>query len=367
MKNLISISCIILLFLYCHCSFSQNLYNSKNVDRTAMTFFDGLQTFRALEYTVTQNPQSEKVYRLQTLPENGFPAIELQGTNQGISVYFEDKLPYDDQYTDNPTPYLSSEAAQVLSGFQRVMKVFDQRFGWKGSDGTGTVPIDIKMKNQFETGSNVITYYSANADGGYFGFERNLNGNKPFQICIDVLAHEMAHSIIRYQTGVYTKIDIPCAEYIAITEGICNIFGIYIKNKINNSSPQNYDWMLASQVLSPAYDIGNPKTNQYADTYYGQYYPQSCVGSSPYEGGGVASRWFYLLSTGLAGSETNDLGYTYTNLTGIGIEKAIQIIWNALPELKANSTYPSLRIITLKAAEQLYGLNSTEYQAVQKA
>lgn len=62
-----------------------------------MSFYDGLQTFRALEYTVDANPNSDKIYRLQTLPENDFPAIELQGIDGGQSVYFEDKT-----YPPNP-------------------------------------------------------------------------------------------------------------------------------------------------------------------------------------------------------------------------------------------------------------------------
>lgn len=63
-------------------AFSQNMYNQKNVDRTAMSFFDGQQTFRALEYS-TDPGGNDKVYRLQTLPENGFPAINFTGGKRG--------------------------------------------------------------------------------------------------------------------------------------------------------------------------------------------------------------------------------------------------------------------------------------------
>lgn len=367
MKKLLFYFLTVLGMLPGHSSMSQNTYNEKNVDRTAMSFFDGQQTFRALEYTVSPDPQSQKVYRLQTKPENGFPEIKMQGFSQGSSVYFEDKAPYDDQFTDNPTPYLSSEAVQIFSGFQRVMKVFDQRFGWKGGDGIGVVPVDIRVKNSFETGSYFLTYYTGEPTGGFFTFQRNLNDNKPFQTTIDVLAHEMTHSILRHKTGVYTRDNSPCSESFAIYESICNIFGIYVKNKILNSSPQNYDWLFAPQVLNLGFDTSNPKTAQFADTYNGQYYPQSCVGEKPYHAGGVASRWFYLLSSGFQGSQQNDLGYTYQNLNGIGIEKAIQIVWDALPALKAYSNYPAFKLFTLQTAEKLHGLNSTEYQAVEKA
>lgn len=364
MKHIKKLAAAIYLLMLHPAIFAQ--YNPNNVDRTALSFFDGMQTFRAMEY-YTDPQLTNKVYRLQTLSENGFPAITLTGISQGNTVFFEDKIPYDDQYTDNPTPYLSSEAVQILSGFQRVMTAFDQRFGWKGSDGAGIVPIDIKIKNQAETGYKSQSYYLGDANGGYFGFERNLNDSKPFQTTVDVLAHELTHSIIRYKTGIYSKNDVSCSEYHAIIEGLSNVFGNYIKNKINNANPQNYDWVLAPQLLSITFDIRNPKARQYADTYQGQYYPPSCPGSSANAAGGVALKWFYLLSAGLTGPVTNDLGYTYQNLAGVGVEKAIQIIWDALPKLKVYSDYPAFKTFTLGAAKQLYGLNSAEYQAVEKA
>src|SRR5688572_3857172 len=87
-------------------AFSQKMYNQKNVDRTAMSFFDGQQTFRALEYS-TDPGGNDKVYRLQTLPENGFPEVNLQESGPGGFINFEDKAPYDNQFTDNPATFLS--------------------------------------------------------------------------------------------------------------------------------------------------------------------------------------------------------------------------------------------------------------------
>lgn len=75
-----------------------------------------------------------------------------------------------------------------------------------------------------------------------------------------------------------------------------------------------------------------------------------------------------LLTDGFQGSAYNDLGLGYSGLTGIGPEKAIQIVWDAIPLLKTySSDYPAFSFATLKTAEKLYGLHSTEYQAVQNA
>ena len=67
MKKILILLPSVQVWILGHSSFSQQIYNEKNVDRTATSFFDGQQTFRALEYTVDPDPQSEKSYRLQTL------------------------------------------------------------------------------------------------------------------------------------------------------------------------------------------------------------------------------------------------------------------------------------------------------------
>ena len=370
MKNLRYLLLGVFLLLLRHAVLSQPLYNAKNVDRTATSFFDGSQTFRALEYTSTPDPQSTKVYRLQTLPENGFPAIELQGFNGGQSVYFEDKTPYDNQFTDNQTQYLSAEAVQTFYSFQRVMEVFDQRFGWKGIDGMGNIPIKIALKNSDDDPNQPATYseFYINGADKYFSFARSLSDNISLRNSIDAVAHEYTHAIFYHKNPAATYTQDLCSEYKTINEGIADVFGVYIKNKLKQSLPQNYDWLFGQQIYSKPWPLYDPKNHEFADTYNGEYYVNTCAESyDPHPGGGVAEKWFYLLSEGFQGSAYNDLGYGYTNLNGIGVEKAIQIVWDAMPLVKVYSDYPAFKKFTLQAAEKLYGLHSTEYLAVQNA
>jgi hypothetical protein len=216
------ISCLAFIFLSLN-SFAQTLYNPKNVDRTAMSYFDGQQTFRALEYST--DPQgNNKVYRLQTLPENGFPGIILLGTEFGISKYFEDKAPHDDLYTDNATPFLSVEAVQSHYGFQRVMKEFSQRFGWKGIDGAGVKSVNIYMVNTDETPDEPAIQASY-INNDYFKFGRSLNGAKPFINTMEVIAHEFSHAIFYHRTGIVKDWQQLCSEYRTLNEGMLTYLG----------------------------------------------------------------------------------------------------------------------------------------------
>lgn len=349
---------------------AQNLHNANNVDRTAMSYFDGLQTFRALEYTVDADPKSDKIYRLQTLPENGFPSIEMQGIDGPQSVYFEDKLPYDDQFTDNQTQYLSAEAVQTFYSFQRVMEAFDQRFGWRGIDGIGAAPIKIYLRNSDEKPTEPPTYsnYYNDYTNEYFECYRSLTDNQSFRNTIDCIGHEYTHAIFQHRTGTIDYLQYLCNEYRTLNEGIATILGVYIKNKLKQSTPQNYDWYLGPEVFDIPRPLFDPKSHEFADTYNGEYYVNVCTEDyEPHPGGGVIEKWFYLLSAGFQDSAYNDLGYGYSNLTGIGVEKAIQIVWDAMPSIKVYTDYPAFRAFTLQAAEKLYGLHSTEYVAVENA
>jgi hypothetical protein len=348
--------------------FSQTLYNPKNVDRTAASFFDGQQTFRALEYST--DPQgNNKVYRLQTLSENGLPATTLQGTNQGNTVYFEDKDPFDNQFTDNLTPYLSAEAVQLHYGFQAVLKATEQRFGWKGLDGIGVSPVKVLMQNMDEIpdGNGKVYYFNDGADE-YFFFGRSLNDSTdPFASSLEIIGHEFCHAVFQHRANMPLNIEF-CREEESINEGVSFIFGLYIKNKIKQTTPQNYIWTLGDQLDDNPMHVSDPKSHQVADTYNGEFYVNVC--SEDYDlaaASGVVLKWYYLLSEGFPGSAYNDLGYGYSNLQGIGVEKAIQIVWDAIPGFTINTDYPAFRKLTLQVAEKLYGLHSTEYLAVQNA
>ena len=88
---------------------------------------------------------------------------------------------------------------------------------------------------------------------------------------------------------------------------------------------------------------------------------------------GVANHFFYLLSEGSGAKTVNGVSYnspTYdgSTVTGIGRAKADQIWYRALSTYFTSSTdYAGARTGTLKAASDLYGAGSAEYNAVAAA
>ncbi|WP_291200330.1 M4 family metallopeptidase [Dyadobacter sp.] len=251
------------------------------------------------------------------------------------------------------------------------MALLNQRFGWKGIDGIGQKPIKIYLEDsdKFDPKpAHPFGHYYSDATDEYFEFFRSLTDTEPFNNVLEVVGHEYAHAIFHQKTGISFQLTNLCKEVQALDEGIADIHGIYLKNKILQTPPQNFNWLFQEQIENPAEDLSNPKSFGYPDTYLGQFYPNTCYeGFDTHPASSVVVKWFQLLAEGFQGNAYNDLGYGYSNLTGIGVEKAIQIVWDAIPSIKIYSDYPAFKAFTLQAAEKLYGLHSTEYLAVQNA
>ena len=138
-------------------------------------------------------------------------------------------------------------------------------------------------------------------------------------------------------------------------------------------------WLVGEGILinySSMRSMSDPKSsmdgnNPCPDTYQGQHWADTDDTSEDGDYGGVhtnsgvQNKWFYLLTDGDKG--TNDNGYSY-QVTGIGIEKSQQIAYHTLAEYATSeSQYADIRLASLQAAEDLYGENSAEVQAVNAA
>jgi len=74
------------------------------------------------------------------------------------------------------------------------------------------------------------------------------------------------------------------------------------------------------------------------------------------------------LSTSSTGSQTAARCSTPTSsVTGIGVQKAIQIFYNAMLMKTTSSSYPKYRLWTLQAAKNLFPGGCTEFNAIKAA
>ncbi|WP_430612826.1 M4 family metallopeptidase [Flavobacterium sp. JP2137] len=178
---------------------------------------------------------------------------------------------------------------------------------------------------------------------------------------LDVTGHEFTHIVVEYNgsEGLIYQ-----GESGALNESFADIFGTAIEFYVNS----NPNWTIGENIMlrgGAMRSMSNPNLFNNPDTYKGRYWISTL---SEFDNGGVhinsgvQNHWFYLLTEG--GSGTNDLNKSYT-VNGIGIAKAEKIAYrNLTTYLTKQATFLDAYNGSVRAAKDLYGENSPEYEAV---
>jgi len=190
-----------------------------------------------------------------------------------------------------------------------------------------------KFNNAFWDGDE-MTF--GDGDGVIFsGFARSL----------DVVAHELAHGVTQYASGLIYK-----NESGALNEHFSDVFGTSITQWANKETPQDADWLIGDEIMGPdlygealrsmrdpgtAYDnpiIGkDPQPANYANRYTG-----TADNGGVHINSGIPNRAFYLTAT--------ELGDTLV---------AAKIWYHALHFVKPNSTFAQAAVQVADSARIL--------------
>lgn len=350
---------------------AQQIYNQHNVTQDVYIdhYFTGLP-LRVMEYS-TDQAGTILERRLEVLPENDLPYMSARVlTDNFEEIPFINKPPFNGLFDDGiPDFKLATGAATLLFGTEVSLKILKDKFGWIGIDNMAVngKPIIWNLINPGKPSFVAIPAYNPIIKE----FLYKTDGSEPEQINhIEVVGHELVHGIIDKKVGNVNLQNVsPCAERRVLEEALGDIIGLYILNEYEQNSPALYTWTHGKGVAIPGRSFDNPNAIGQPDTYYGNYYENVCPMDADFpehQNATVIDHWYYLLAVGTTGTETNDLGYAY-QFNGIGINKAIQIVWKCLDLLTDKTNFKELKQISLTVAEQLYGLHSTEYLAVMDA
>lgn len=252
----------------------------------------------------------------------------------------------------------------------KVLDYFDVEFNRDSYNDNGA-PITVYQEVMFpfrDSSGNIIGYYGNNAAMGsngemYIGRGGNANSGSDDINTMDIIAHEFAHAVTRSTADlIYEK------ESGALNESFSDIFGAAFEFWADNA---NADWLMGEdlQNFSAFRSMSNPNSYNDPDTYQGSYWADT---NNSYDNGGVHTNsgvqnfWFYLLVEG--GTGTNDIGQSY-NVTGIGLAKAMDIVYKTLTEelVDPNADYFDARTASIQAAADLFTNCSNEFEQVMNA
>lgn len=195
-------------------------------------------------------------------------------------------------------------------------------------------------------------------------------------VALDVAGHEMTHGVTSRSANLTYS-----GESGGLNEATSDIMGTMVEYYANNAnSPANY--LIGERIYKAALGVAQPtKALRYM-------FKPSLDGSSPdcytstignldvHYSSGVANHFYYLLAEGAVVPSNFTSKVTQASLVcngntaikGIGRDAASKIWYRALTVYFTSSTkYAGARTGTLKAAADLYGTGSTQYNAVAAA
>ena len=333
-----------------------------NTSGSAQTMYSGVQNITCDSYT-----GGYRLYESRPLPRGGAVTIQTKNCSNGSNT--------------GSAPEFTNTSANWSSGswstFNQNQAALDAHWAEeKVLDYWSSVHLRYSLNN---TGLNILGYVHYNP-GGYqngwsnaqweptsktmrYGDGDGISWNPVTSL--DIIAHEMGHGICQFTANLTGGV----TESAALNEGLSDIWAACIKYW---ATPNDSIWLIGNRIIrNPFYNcirnLQYPKSllaaeGQHPDTY--KVSPWD-AGGEPHCNSTVLSHWFYLLCQG--GSGTNGIGNAY-NITGIGIDKAQRIVYNAESSyLNSSADYNAARNAMIFAAINLYKDNSPEVISVTNA
>nr|WP_084504566.1 M4 family metallopeptidase [Actinoplanes sp. N902-109] len=205
--------------------------------------------------------------------------------------------------------------------------------GRNGQNGSGAAwPLRVGLNDQ-------NAYY----DGTQVQIGKNTAGQ--WISSADVVGHELGHGIDDNTPGGISGAG--TQEFVADTFGAATEW--YINNP--NDAP---DYQVGEEVnlvgSGPIRYMYNPSLAGDANCY-----SSSTPGSEVHSAAGPGNHWFYLLAQGTSGNgQPASTTCNSTSITGVGIQNAIKIMYNAMLLKTSSSSYLKYRTWTLTAAKSLF-------------
>jgi hypothetical protein len=220
------------------------------------------------------------------------------------------------------------------------------RNGMDGAGGAWPIRVGLNDQNAYYDGTQV--QIGKNTAGGWIG-------------SIDVLAHEMGHGIDDHTPGGISGSG--TQEFVADT------FGASTEWYSNQSSAYDPPDFLVGEEVNL---VGNgPIRNMYNPSALGDpnCYSSSIPGGEVHASAGPGNHWFYLVAEGTNPTNGQPTSPTCNSstVTGLGVQKAIKIMYNAMLMKTSSSSYLKYRTWTLTAAKNLYPGSCTEFNTVKAA
>ena len=337
--------------------------------------YDNLQSSGAVTGTGTSlysGTQSITTYYKSVSPSIGYYLEDItrkvgtynnNTTDNSTYLYFD----YDNVWNQTYQA-IGVDAHFGAEKFIDYLKIKHGRSGLNGSGGPGWytstdgVTTLISLKVHVGVNQN-IGYWN----GQYVSFGDGDGTVYGPTATLDMVGHEMQHGVTQFTANLINS-----GESGALNESWSDVFGAMLERYAKGESADT--WKIFEQCWTPQI-AGDAE--RYMDTPHSasnkgltadddpDHYDERYLGTQDNGGvhvnSGIPNKVFYLVAKG----GTHHRG---GSMTGIGADAAEKIWYKALVSyMTSNTNFRGARTATLNAAAALYGLGSTEYNAVGQA
>ncbi|WP_425543491.1 M4 family metallopeptidase [Streptomyces luteireticuli] len=321
--------------------------------------FDGIETGTGTgQYNgkvTIGTAKSGSGYQMVDNTRGGHRTTDLKGGTSGNGTLFTNST---DTWGNGSASNRQTAAVDAHYGAQQTWDFYQKVFGRNGirNDGVASfsrVHYGRSYVNAFWDDSCFCMTYG---DG---------SGNTHPLTSLDVAGHEMTHGVTSATAGLEYS-----GESGGLNEATSDIMATGVEFFSNNAkTPANY--LIGEQINingdgTPLRYMDQPSK----DGSSLDYWSPDAGNVDVHYSSGIANHFFYLLSEGSGSKTINGFSYnspTYdgSSVPGIGRDKALAVWYKALTTYMTSSTdYAAARQATLKAAADLYGQDSNEYQVV---
>ena len=257
----------------------------------------------------------------------------------------------DDTWGNGSGTNLETACVDALYAVQREWDMLGSWLGRNGINGNGggfPARVGLNDVNAFWNGS--FTNFGHSSD------------NQRQATPIDVVAHEFGHAIFQTTPGGAGSGN----ENGGINEGTGDIFGALTEAFANNPNDPP-DFLVGEEVnltgSGPIRNMANPGALGDPNCW-----STAIPNTEVHAAAGPLNHWFYLVSQGTnpPGGPTSPT-CNGTSVTGVGIQAAGRIYYNAMLAKTSTWRYANVRLASLNAAVNLFGANSAQCATVKAA
>ncbi|KAL7940952.1 hypothetical protein V8C42DRAFT_349078 [Trichoderma barbatum] len=255
------------------------------------------------------------------------------------------KLPGEKERTEGEDAVKDEDVNKAYDNVGHVLKFYKDYFNWTSIDNENTDVIStVHFGNDYEN-----AFWFPKKKQMVFGdgdeFLRNFTG------CIDVIGHELTHAVTDYTSPLNYE-----GQSGALNEHVSDVFGIMVKQKVENETAETADWLIGEYCLLPdvkgialrsmkepgkAYDDPRFKKDPQVD-HFSKFKVIQEDGGGVHIYSGIPNKAFFLVATAFK-------GYSW--------EKAGKIWWKTMNcgKIPVSCTFRQFADVTVECAEELFG------------